>query len=53
MSGIKLMRLIALLEGISFLLILFVSMPLKYITDIHESNKIIGMGHGVLFILYM
>lgn len=53
MSGIKLIRFIGLLEGISFLLILFVSMPLKYIADIHEPNQIIGMGHGVLFILYV
>lgn len=53
MSGIKLIRFVGLLEGISFLLILFVSMPLKYMADIHEPNQIIGMGHGVLFILYV
>lgn len=46
-------RIIAFTEGVSFLLILFITMPLKYIWDIPGPNKIIGMAHGVLFILYV
>ncbi len=46
-------RIIAFTEGVSFLLILFVTMPLKYVWDIPEPNKAIGMAHGVLFILYV
>ena len=46
-------RIIAFTEGVSFLLILFVTMPLKYVWDMPEPNKIIGMAHGVLFILYV
>lgn len=46
-------RIIAFTEGISFLLILFVTMPLKYLWDMSEPNKIIGMAHGLLFILYI
>ncbi len=46
-------RIIAFTEGVSFLLILFVTMPLKYVWDIPEPNKIIGMAHGLLFILYV
>jgi len=47
------LRLIALLEGISFLLILFVSMPLKYVWNMPSPNIYIGYSHGLLFILYV
>ena len=46
-------RTIAFIEGISFLLIIFLTMPLKYMADIPGPNKISGMIHGVLFILYI
>ncbi len=44
---------LSFLEGISFLLILFVTMPLKYIYDYPQANKVVGMIHGVLFIAYV
>lgn len=46
-------RIIALTEGVSFLLILFITMPLKYGLNINWPNQIIGMIHGVLFIAYV
>ncbi|HAA12053.1 MAG TPA: hypothetical protein DCE41_10285 [Cytophagales bacterium] len=46
-------RLVALIEGVSFLLILFVTMPLKYGLGMHEPNLVIGYAHGFLFITYM
>ncbi|MFK7946065.1 MAG: DUF3817 domain-containing protein [Saprospiraceae bacterium] len=46
------LRFIAFLEGTSLLLILFVTMPLKYIFDYPQANMIIGMAHGLLFMLY-
>jgi len=46
-------RKVALVEGISFLVILFVTMPLKYILDIPGPNKVLGMAHGVLFMVYI
>ena len=46
-------RIISYLEGISYLLILFVTMPLKYLFSSPEPNKVIGMAHGVLFLLYI
>jgi integral membrane protein len=46
-------KIIAFTEGVSFLLILSVTMPLKYLWDMPEPNKIIGMVHGLLFILYI
>lgn len=50
---IAIFRLISYLEGISYLLILFVTMPLKYLFASPEPNKVIGMAHGVLFLLYI
>ena len=46
-----LLRIIAWSEGISFLLF-GISMPLKYGYDIPQPNYVIGMAHGVLFMLY-
>lgn len=44
-------RFAGLLEGISFLLLLGVAMPLKYIFDQPLAVRIVGMAHGVLFLL--
>jgi len=46
-------RLIALLEGISFLVLLFIAMPLKYGMDMPEAVRVIGMAHGLLFVVYL
>lgn len=45
------LRLLALLEGISYLLFAL-TMPLKYIYEMPMPNKIVGMAHGFLFIAY-
>ncbi|WP_350561788.1 DUF3817 domain-containing protein [Psychrobacter sp. CAL346-MNA-CIBAN-0220] len=41
------------LEGTSFLLLLGIAMPLKYMLGIPEVVKYIGMVHGALFIAYI
>ena len=46
------MRLISIIEGVSFLILLGIAMPLKYIAGIPEVTSIVGAAHGVLFILY-
>ncbi|MEA3314791.1 MAG: DUF3817 domain-containing protein [Campylobacterota bacterium] len=46
-------RIIAKIEGISFLILLFIAMPLKYMMGIPEATKIVGMIHGILFILFL
>jgi len=46
-------RILAFIEGLSFLVILFVTMPLKYIWEIKEPNVAVGMAHGGLVILYV
>ncbi|MEX0274030.1 MAG: DUF3817 domain-containing protein [Flavobacteriaceae bacterium] len=45
-------RSIAILEGISYLMLFGISMPLKYWAEIREPNIYIGNVHGVLFIAY-
>ena len=47
------LRVIAFAEGVSLLMILFISMPLKYLFDMPQANMIIGMLHGLLFMLYV
>jgi integral membrane protein len=46
-------RLISFIEGISFLVLVFIAMPLKYLVGIPLAVKIVGMTHGVLFILFV
>jgi integral membrane protein len=46
-------RLIAFTEGVSYLVLLFIAMPLKYMADLPLAVKYVGWAHGVLFILYV
>jgi len=41
------------IEGWSFLILLFIAMPLKYMFDIPIATKIVGMVHGGLFIWFL
>ena len=50
---IKFFKIIALLEGISLLALLFFAMPMKYLFGNPTFVKHIGMAHGLLFILYI
>jgi integral membrane protein len=45
-------RAIAFVEGLSFLVLLLVAMPMKYIGGNPEPVKYTGWVHGVLYILY-
>jgi integral membrane protein len=47
------LRKLALIEGISFLVILFITMPLKYGLDMPGPNLVFGMLHGILFVAYV
>lgn len=47
------LRVIGAWEGLSFLLLLLVAMPLKYFADWPLGVRYVGMAHGVLFILYV
>jgi integral membrane protein len=44
---------IALAEGISFLTLLFIAMPMKYFMGMPEVVRVMGSIHGGLFVLYV
>jgi integral membrane protein len=52
-NNLERFRLIAFLEGISFLVLLFIAMPIKYILSEPLFVKYVGMAHGVLFLLFL
>ena len=41
------------IEGISYLLLLFIAMPLKYIFEMPKAVTLAGTLHGVLFVAYV
>ncbi len=52
-STINRFRLISATEGLSYLVLVFIAMPIKYLGDNPLYVKFFGMAHGVLFILFM
>ncbi|VAW25861.1 hypothetical protein MNBD_BACTEROID06-774 [hydrothermal vent metagenome] len=52
-NSIKLFKTVAILEGLSFLILLGIAMPLKYIWEYHQPTQVVGMAHGILFIAYV
>lgn len=46
-------RIISFLEGVSYLLLLFVAVPIKYFQGDASYVKMLGMPHGILFMLYI
>ena len=53
MAELKQFRWVAFLEGLSFVLLLFVAMPLKYWAGLPLAVRIVGMVHGLLFVLFI
>lgn len=53
MSSLNLFRKVALAEGISYIVLLFIAMPLKYWADMPLAVKYVGWVHGLLFVLYV
>lgn len=47
------LRILAFLEGLSLLILIFVTMPMKYYFDIPEGSQIMGPIHGALFLLFV
>ena len=52
-SFITIFRIVAFLEGVSFILLLFIATPIKYLSGNPEYVKLLGMPHGLLFIVYI
>ena len=51
-NRVRNLRVVGIAEGISFILLLTIAMPLKYYMDMPEAVKVVGWAHGVLFIAY-
>lgn len=47
------LRVVGLIEGASFLVLLLVAMPLKYLAGMPIAVRYVGMVHGLLFVLYV
>ena len=46
-------RIVSILEGLSYLILLFIAMPIKYIGGDESWVKMFGMPHGLLFVAYV
>ena len=51
--AIRQLRIVGLIEATSFLLLLGVAMPLKYLAGMPLAVRVVGMAHGLLWILYL
>lgn len=51
--SVKTLRLVALIEGLSFIALLFVAMPLKYWGGMPGAVQLVGWAHGWLYVVYM
>ena len=52
-KAVNRLRVIGIYEGISYLVLLFIAMPLKYFAGIPEAVTYTGWAHGVLFVAFM
>ncbi len=53
MKELKAFRIVAILEGVSYILLLFIATPIKYLMHNETFVKILGMPHGIFFLLYI
>ncbi|MBP0902409.1 DUF3817 domain-containing protein [Mariniflexile gromovii] len=52
-SFLNIFRITALLEGVSYILLLFIATPVKYMLHDPQYVKMLGMPHGILFMGYV
>jgi integral membrane protein len=52
LQSIRTLRILGNVEGVSYLLLLGIAMPMKYFFGMPLAVKSVGMAHGVLFIAY-
>jgi integral membrane protein len=53
MQALRHLRLVAFLEGLSFIALLFIAMPLKYMADLPMAVRVTGSLHGLLFLAFV
>lgn len=52
-SLLNIFRVIAFLEGVSYILLLFIATPIKHFGGNEQFVKLLGMPHGLLFVTYI
>jgi len=52
-SMLNIFRLVAFLEGVSYILLLGIATPIKYFGNDPQYVKLLGMPHGLLFVAYI
>ena len=50
--AVHFLRIVGLTEAVSYMLLVAVAMPLKYIWGQPKAVSVIGMIHGILFVLF-
>lgn len=52
-KSLRTLRAVALMEGGSFLVLLLVAMPLKYAAGMPLAVRVVGLLHGILFLVFL
>ncbi len=52
-AALKRLRIVGYIEGISFLVLLLIAMPLKYFANQPDAVRHVGSAHGALWIIYL
>lgn len=50
---LTLLRKVGIAEGVSFLVLMLIAMPMKYFYDMPMAVKVVGWLHGILFIAFL
>ena len=53
MTALRILRIVGFLEGMSFVVLLFIAMPLKYAFALPMAVRVVGSLHGLLFLLFV
>ena len=53
LKPLQILRKVGIAEGVSFLVLLLIAMPLKYAFDLPLAVKYVGWVHGLLFVVYV
>lgn len=51
-NPIHFLRITGLVEAVSFMLLVGIAMPLKYIWHLPQAVRVVGMIHGILFVIF-
>ena len=52
-AEVRRFRFVSLAEGVSYLALVGVAMPLKYAAGMPSAVRVVGMAHGVLFVAFV